>query len=154
MEVPYQPRDLRTLALTSRVLQEAMRMYPPAPAVVRRVEHDTIVCGYRVPAGADLVVSIWALHRDPAIWHDPTRFDPDRFLPSAVEQRDRWAYLPFGAGPRSCIGDHFALTEATIALVSLTRKLRIESMDDTFPMAVPFTLTAEGRVPARITPRS
>lgn len=145
--------DVPRLATTGRVLQEAMRLYPPGSFLPRRAMQDTTVEGYRISAGTDVVVSTWAIHRDPALWPDPTRFDPDRFLPEVTQHRDRWAYLPFGGGPRSCVGDHFAMTEATLALATLVRRLRITSTGRAFPYTVPFTLVAKGPVPAAVRPR-
>ena len=95
-----------------------------------------------------------ALHTDPALWPNPHRFDPDRFLPEASHGRDRWQYLPFGAGPRSCIGDHFAMLEATLGLATIVRAVRVESLEPEFPLAVPFTMTAGGPIPAVVTARS
>lgn len=145
--------DLPTLAVTSRVVQEAMRLYPPAAALPRRATQHTSIGGYRIPKGTDVFVSTWAMHRDPSLWPDPTRFDPDRFLPERVKARSRWAYLPFGGGPRSCVGDHFAMAEASIALASLVRRVEIDALADDFPLTVPFTLTAKGPIPARVRPR-
>lgn len=146
--------DLPHLAVTCRVLQEAMRLYPPGAALPRRTTQDTSIGGYRIPEGTDVYVSTWAIHRDPGIWPDPTRFDPDRFLAERVAERSRWAYLPFGAGPRSCMGDHFAMTEAAIALATLIRRTQLESIEDEFPLTVPFTLTAKGPIPARVRARA
>lgn len=146
--------DLPALPLTVRVIHEALRLCPPGAAIERSVEHDVAVDGFRVEAGHEVVVGIWALHRDPAIWGpDAEEFDPDRFLPERSAGRDRWAYLPFGGGSRSCIGDHFAMTEATIALATLVRSVELESVDDTFETALPFTLTAAGPVPVRVRQR-
>ena len=145
--------DLADLPLTQRVLKEAMRLYPPAALVVRGAVTDTEVDGFRVPAGATALVSFWAIHRDPRLWHEPTRFDPDRFLPEHERARDRWAYLPFGGGPRSCIGERFAMLEATIGLATLVRAFHIDTHGETLPVTVPFTLTADGPIPATVTPR-
>lgn len=147
------PADLHSLPLTTRVLHEAMRLCPPAPAVGRFVERDTVVDGYLVPAGSEVLVSIYALNRDPAAWDDPLRFDPDRFLPERSEGRDRWQFIPFGGGPRKCIGAHFAMLEAVIGLATLVRDLRFESLRPTFEVALPFTMTAAGGVPARVSRR-
>jgi cytochrome P450 len=95
-----------------------------------------------------------ALHTDPALWSDPERFDPDRFLPESSHARDRWQYLPFGAGPRSCIGDHFAMLEATLGLATIVRAVRLESLEERFPLTVPFTMTAGGPIPSLVTDRS
>ncbi len=94
---------------------------------------------------------IWAVQRDPALWPDPLTFDPDRFTPEKRKQLDRWQYLPFGAGPRSCIGDHFAMLEATLALATIIGRCQITLARPTnFPVAVPFTTVAAGPVPVRI----
>ena len=145
--------DLADLPLTGRVLKEAMRLYPSAATVVRGAVTDTAVDGYHVPAGATALVGIWAIHRDPQLWPDPTRFDPDRFLPAHERARDRWTYLPFGGGPRSCIGERFAMLEATIGLATLVRRFHIETSGATLPVTVPFTLTADGPIHATVTPR-
>lgn len=146
--------DLPSLPLTVRVIHEALRLCPPGAAIERSVEHDVAVDGYRIEAGHEVMVSIWALHRDPSIWGaDAEEFDPERFLPERSIGRDRWAYLPFGGGGRSCIGDHFAMSEAVIALATLTRAVEFESVEDDFEVALPFTLTAAGPVPVRVRPR-
>ena len=146
--------DIPRLAYTVQVIHEALRLCPPAAAVGRLTMRDVIIDGHRVPAGTNVIIGIYALHRDPDLWEQPTRFDPDRFCPDRSAGRDRWQYLPFGAGPRSCIGDHFAMLEATIGLASIIRLARVESLEPDFPLAVPFTMTAGAPIPARISPRS
>jgi cytochrome P450 len=96
------------------------------------------------------MVGIYALHRDPALWDNPLVFDPDRFSPENSKGRDRWQYLPFGGGPRSCIGDHFAMLEATLGLATTIRLAEIRSLDDDFPLAVPFTTVAAAPILARV----
>jgi cytochrome P450 len=151
---PLDAEDVPALELTTRVVHESLRLCPPAAVVARLAMRDVMVDGWRVPAGSNVVVGIMALHTDPALWPDPQRFDPDRFLPEHSRGRDRWQYLPFGAGPRSCIGDHFAMLEATLGLATIVRAVRIESLEPRFPLAVPFTMTAGGPIPARVTVRS
>ena len=146
--------DIPRLAYTGQVIQEALRLCPPAAAVGRLTMRDVIIDGHRVPSGTNVIVGIYALHRDPDLWEQPTRFDPDRFDPDRSAGRDRWQYLPFGAGPRSCIGDHFAMLEATIGLASIIRLARVDSLEPTFPLAVPFTMTAAAPILARISRRS
>jgi cytochrome P450 len=115
---------------------------------------DVMVDGFRIPAGTNLVVGVYALHRDPALWDQPTVFDPDRFSPERSRGRNRWQFLPFGGGPRSCIGDHFAMLEAILGLATLVRSIEITSLDDNFPVALPFTMTAGAPIPARVNARS
>lgn len=144
------PDDAPTLRYTVQVLHEALRLCPPAATTGRTATRDIEVGGYRVEAGTMLVVGIYALHRDPALWDHPLTFDPDRFNPQNSEGRDRWQYLPFGAGPRSCIGDHFAMLEATLALATIIRRAEIQSIDADFAMIVPFTTVAAEPIRARV----
>jgi cytochrome P450 len=109
------------LVYTRQVLQEAMRLYPPAAVVVREAVRDMEIGGHALAAGAQVYVPIYAVHRHAQLWSDPDAFDPERFAPEAVKARHRYAYLPFGAGPRICIGMSFALIEAALILATLLR---------------------------------
>ncbi|HEY2501380.1 MAG TPA: cytochrome P450 [Mycobacterium sp.] len=144
------PDDVAELGLTVRVLHEALRLCPPAAGTLRTPTRDIVVDGYRVEAESIALVSFYAMHRDPALWEDPLRFDPDRFLPERSKGRSRWQYLPFGGGPRSCIGDHFAMLEATLALATIIRTAEIESLGLDFPLETPFTVVAAAPVRARV----
>jgi cytochrome P450 len=144
------PEDVPALGYTVQVLHEALRLCPPGAATSRMAMRDVEVDGYRVEAGTMLAVGIYALHRDPALWDHPLIFDPNRFSPQNSRGRDRWQYLPFGAGPRSCIGDHFAMLEATLALATIIRRSEIHSIDADFPMIVPFTTVAAAPIRARV----
>jgi len=148
------PEDLPRLEYTAQVLHEGLRLCPPGAAVARMAMQDIEVDGYRVEAGTMVLVGIYALHRDPALWDDPLVFDPDRFSPENSKGRDRWQYLPFGGGPRSCIGDHFAMLEATLGLATTIRLAEVRSLDDDFPLAVPFTTIAAAPIRARVRPRN
>jgi cytochrome P450 len=141
--------DVPRLRYTVQVLHEALRLCPPAPAVGRMVMADIEVDGYRLPAGTVALVAIYAIHRDPALWEDPLRFDPDRFSPERCKGRNRWQYLPFGGGPRGCIGDHFAMLEATLALATILRRVKIDSLSGDFPTVTPFTMIAAAPIRAR-----
>ncbi|MFN2562645.1 MAG: cytochrome P450 [Jatrophihabitans sp.] len=152
-ERPLSVDDVAALPYTTQVLHEALRLCPPAPAIGRMAMKDVVVDGYRVPAGTNLVVGIYALHRDPELWDDPYRFDPDRFAAERSHGRDRWQFLPFGGGPRSCIGDHFAMLEAVLGLASVVRSAEIVSLDEDFPLALPFTMVAGGPIRARVRAR-
>jgi cytochrome P450 len=142
--------DVPRLRYTMQVLHEALRLCPPAPAVGRTVMADIEVDGYRLPAGTCAIVAIYAMHRDPALWEDPLRFDPDRFSPERSKDRNRWQYLPFGGGPRACIGDHFAMLEATLALATIVRRAKICSLSGDFPTVTPLTMIAAAPVRARV----
>ena len=120
---------LPELVYARAVVHEVMRLYPPAFTLARLAIADDEAGGVAIPAGTIVLISPWVLHRHRRLWHDPERFDPDRFLPG-VPPPDRFAYLPFGIGPRVCIGAQFALTEATLVLAAMVRAFRIERADD------------------------
>ncbi|HET7666033.1 MAG TPA: cytochrome P450 [Mycobacterium sp.] len=143
------PDDVPRLEYTTKVLHETLRLCPPGAAVARVAVQDVEVDGYRVEAGTVLLVGIYAMHRDPTLWDQPLEFRPDRFERENSKNRDRWQYLPFGAGPRSCIGDHFAMLEATLALATIVRKTEIHSVTEHFPMIVPFTTVAAEPIEVR-----
>ncbi len=118
--------ELPKLPFTKAVLDEAMRLFPPAWMVPRSVTTDDEVAGYRLPAGSVVVVSPWVTHRDRRLWDNPEGFDPDRFLDAvAARERPRYAYFPFGGGPHQCIGMGFALMEAQLVLASLSQRARL-----------------------------
>jgi cytochrome P450 len=143
------PEDVAQLEYTTKVLHEALRLCPPGAAMARMAMQDVEVDGYRVEAGTMLIVGIYAMHRDAMLWDQPLVFQPDRFDRENSRDRDRWQYLPFGAGPRSCIGDHFAMLEATLALATIIRRTEIQSVSGEFPMIVPFTTVAAEPILAR-----
>ena len=113
--------DLPRLGTVLRVFKEALRMYPPLPLYSRDTLEDIVIGGYEIPAKTPILISPYATHHRPELWTDADRFDPDRFLPNADASRHRYAYIPFSAGPRICIGNHFALMEATLVLTTLLR---------------------------------
>ncbi|WP_437281102.1 cytochrome P450 [Sorangium sp. So ce375] len=117
--------DLSRMEYTKMVIQEAMRLYPPSWIVPRTVKEDDQICGYPVPAGATVIVSQYVMHNDPAFWEAPAEFDPERFTPERSAARPRYSFMPFGGGPRQCIGNLFAMMEAQILLVVLLRRLRM-----------------------------
>lgn len=146
-------RDTAALPFTVHVIHEALRLCPPAAAIARLATRETVVDGFRIERGTNVLVGVYAMHRDPALWEAPEAFDPDRFSAERSRGRDRWQYLPFGAGARSCIGDHFAMLEATLGLASIVRRRRVTSLDAGFPLALPFTMTADGPISARVETR-
>lgn len=147
------PDDMSRLSYTVQVLHEALRLCPPGATGARMAMRDVEIDGYRVEAGTLLLFGIMSVQRDPALWNDPLTFDPDRFSPEKSKARDRWQYLPFGGGPRSCIGDHFAMLEATLALATIIRCVEIRSLDDDFPVATPFTTVAAAPIRAFVKKR-
>jgi len=118
--------DLRRLTYTLQVIQEGMRLYPPAFAIGRQPVVDDEILGEKIPAGSVLFISIGALHRDPRYWERPHDFYPEHFDPEREKQRPRLAYMPFGAGPRMCIGNHFALMEMQLLLALFVRQFDFE----------------------------
>mgnify|MGYP006265531535 CR=1 FL=1 len=145
--------DVPRLHYTVQVLHEALRLCPPAAGVIREATRDVEIDGYRVESGSILIVGISAIHRDPGLWDRPLLFDPDRFAPVVRKGIDRWQYLPFGAGPRACIGDHFAMLEAALALATVIGRCEIHSCSDVFPLRSPFTTVADGPIRVRVAPR-
>ena len=111
------------------VFEEAIRLYPPAAILSRQAIADDEILGAPVPAGTVVVVSPYVLHRRRGLWSDPDAFDPSRFLGDGREHIDRFAYIPFGAGPRVCIGMAFAMQEAVIVLANLLRSFRLELVE-------------------------
>jgi cytochrome P450 len=117
--------DLPRLRYTRMVVEEVMRLYPPVWALTRRAQQDDEVGGYHVPAGADVLVCPYTLHRHPDFWADPDSFRPGNFEPDYAGARPRYAYLPFGAGPRFCVGNHLGMMEAIFVLAVAARDLRL-----------------------------
>lgn len=111
------------------VLEEALRLYPPAPMLSRAAIADDELSGVAIPAGTVVMVSTFVLHRRRGLWDDPDAFDPSRFLGARRERIDRFAYIPFGAGPRVCIGASFAMQEALILLAYLLRAFRFDLVE-------------------------
>ena len=147
------PADVSRLGYTVQVLHEALRLCPPAAGVGRMAVRDMVVDGYRVEEGTLVLVGIYAVHRDPDVWPQPLDFDPERFSPEAMKALDRWQFIPFAGGSRSCIGEHFARLETTLALATIVRAKEIRSLDDDFPVDVPFTTVAKGPIRAQVTAR-
>ncbi|MGO4423483.1 cytochrome P450, partial [Streptomyces sp. MCAF7] len=140
--------DLEALPRLTMVLKEAMRLFPPSPAVSRLAVAETVIGGRRIPAGAAVLVSQWVAHRHPAYWEDPERFDPERFTPQAEADRPRYAYFPFGGGPRACIGQHFSTLHSVLSLATLLRAYEVEDATDggDIPLGAGITLLTKGPI--------
>jgi epi-isozizaene 5-monooxygenase len=118
--------DVRKLAHTNNVIVETMRLQPPVWILTRRAVAETELGGYRIPAGADLVYSPYAIQRDPRSYERNTEFDPDRWLPERVKDLPKYAMTPFGVGNRKCPSDHFSMAMLTILTAEVARKWRFE----------------------------
>ncbi len=118
--------DLKAMQYTRQVMEESMRCYPPAWATGREALTTDHIQGYQVEKGELVFLSINNLHHDPELWENPDEFNPDRFSPEQVKARSKGHYIPFGAGPRMCIGNHFALMEIQLLLACMIRKFDFE----------------------------
>ncbi len=134
--------DLPQLPYTLQVFKETMRLYPPAYIISRMSLHDVDVAGYHVEQGRTVLMSPYTLHRRADYFPDPLRFDPERFTPENEKRIPRYAYLPFGAGPRICIGNHFALMEGQLLLAALAQRVR-------FRLASPERVAADPKITLR-----
>jgi cytochrome P450 len=143
--------DLVRLPYTTTVIQEAMRLYPPVWGLTRRSLAADEVGGYRVPAGADVMISPYTLHRHPGFWPDPDQFRPERFASSAAVTTHRYAYIPFGAGPRVCVGSHLGMMEATLIAAMVAREFRFELAVGARPAPeAMLSLRVRGGLPVRV----
>jgi cytochrome P450 len=145
--------DFERLKFTRAVIDETMRLYPPAFLIARAASGPDTIMGLPVKKKDVILIAPWLLHRHEKLWRDPNAFIPQRFMPGAPPP-DRFAYLPFGAGARVCIGAHFALVEATLALAKIIGTFRVELLDNEPVMPIGVVTTQPDRSPMfRITPR-
>jgi cytochrome P450 len=148
------PEILPRLVVTKAVVEEALRLYPAAPSITRQPIDEDVVGGEKVDSRTRIIVSPWILHRHFSLWREPAHFDPSRFLPGARDRIDRFAYLPFGAGPRICIGASFAIQEAVILLAAICRNFRLDLVEGHQVRPVQrVTLRPEGGLPMIMTSR-
>jgi cytochrome P450 len=150
--------DLPRLRRVEMVLSESMRLFPPAWAVGRRAMERAVIAGFEIPKGSLLIVSQWLLHRDERYFRNASRFDPTRWSSEAQQSRPFYAYFPFGAGPRQCIGEGFAWTEALLLIAGIAQRwqLRLVEGHPVEPQAVVtlrpkygMKMVAERRAPAQ-----
>ncbi|MGV1954690.1 cytochrome P450 [Agrobacterium sp. 22-214-1] len=151
---PVAAEHIARLTYTRQVFSEAMRLYPPAPVVTRTALQDFRLGEHDIPAGTVLYVPIYAVHRHTTLWEEPDRFDPSHFEPEKVKARHRYAYMPFGAGPRVCIGNAFAMMEAVAILAVLLQDVRLKNKGpaDTEPL-MRVTLRPENRLMMQVSSR-
>jgi cytochrome P450 len=109
-------------------IDETLRLYPPVWVTNRACLAEDVICGQRIPAGDIVMIPPYVLHRLPEFWPDPERFDPQRFSPDRSAGRPRFAYIPFGAGPRQCIGNNFALMEAQLIFATIAQRYRLQAL--------------------------
>lgn len=147
--------DLPQLTYTRQVLDETLRLYPPAWILTRTNLADDELCGYPIPAHTYLGISPFVMHRHPAYWDAPARFDPDRFLPERTKQLHRFVYFPFGGGLRLCIGKGFAQVEAHLILAALAQRCRLTLVPNTrVELQADVTLRPKNGLPMNIEPTS
>lgn len=143
--------DLPRLTFTRMVIQEAMRLYPPAWMVGRRPKEEDVVAGFRIPAQTNILMTIYEIHRHPDWWEEPEAFIPDRFAPEKVNKMHKFQYFPFGGGPRMCIGYHFAMMEMQIILATLGQRFDLELAQAHAPKMEPLiTLRPKSGIHMRI----
>ena len=144
--------SMRTLPYSMQVIQEVLRLYPPAWAFSRQVLNDEVVGGYLIPKNQQVLINTYILHRNTAYWDNPEVFNPDNFLPEKIKERPTYAYLPFGGGPRLCIGNNFALMEMQIMLVALVRHFDFDPIETVIPEPQ-ITLKPKGGMKLRVSQR-
>lgn len=151
---PLTLETLDQLVWTQAIIEEALRLYPPAPLIGRMARSEDTLGKMRVARGTTILISPWVLHRHARLWKDPDLFQPERFLPGQREHIPRFAYLPFGGGPRQCLGMGFAMQEATVILATLLSQLRFFQADkNPVRLCQRFTLQTETPLLMRVEPR-
>jgi len=151
---PIDAAHVEGLAFCRQVIQEAMRLFPPAPGIARISKAPVKIGGAQFPPGTRIHIPVFALHRNAGLWDNPDAFDPDRFAPDLVKARPRFAYLPFGGGPRVCIGGGFAMLEAAAILATVVRAFRFDPVAGHKPKPVArVTLRPAGGMPLLVTER-
>lgn len=144
--------DLQQLPYTRALFDEALRLYPPVPAIQRKTMTRTTLGGLTLPAGAIILVGLYNLHRHPAFWPNPERFQPERWLKSELPSA-RCAYLPFGAGPRACVGTHFATVEGPLLLALIGRHYDLQLAQESVEPEVMVTLRPKNGIRMTLQPR-
>ncbi|XP_039315060.1 cytochrome P450 4C1 isoform X2 [Solenopsis invicta] len=127
-ETPASVKEITQLKYLDRIIKETLRIFPSVPLITRIFTEDVKLDKYIIPKDITIVLPIISTHRNPEVWPEPMKFDPDRFLPENSKGRNPYAYVPFSAGPRNCIGQRFALLEEKIVLTAILRKWRVKSV--------------------------
>ncbi|KAL6446830.1 hypothetical protein ACFW04_001335 [Cataglyphis niger] len=122
------------------IIKETLRLFPSVPIITRKLAENVKMGNYTFPKDTTIVLGISLTHRNPEVWSDPKKFDPDRFLPDNSKHRNPYAYIPFSAGPRNCIGQKFALLEEKAILTAILRKWRVKSVKTIDTIQYGFTI--------------
>lgn len=141
---------LKSLKYLECCVKEGLRLCPSVPFIGRRLHEDMQINGYDIPKGTILFVYIYMLHRDPDVFPNPETFDPSRFLPENSVGRHPFAFVPFSAGPRNCIGQRFAMSELKIVLAYLLRHFRFESLDERDKISAMMEMVYRPKSPLRL----
>jgi cytochrome P450 len=147
--------DVPRLRFTQMVVEESLRLYPPAHSVTRIALGPDRLGEVAIRKGAVVIISPWLMHRNPTLWHEPERFRPERFDPEHGTERSRYTYIPFGAGPRICVGASFAMTETVVVLATILQRWRVRLVPDhaVEPVAL-ITMRPRNGLRATVEPRS
>lgn len=133
--------DLPRLRYARTVIDETMRLYPPVWVISRQAIADDAMSGYRIPAGSEILIFPYITHRHPQWWPEPDKFYPERFAPENAPSRQKFAYIPFGAGPRACLGLNFAVTEIQVVLALLMQRFHLQPAAETEPVSAEPSVT-------------
>jgi cytochrome P450 len=152
---PATADDLASLPLADAIVKESMRLYPPAHTIGREATRDLRLGPFELPAHTSILISPWAMHHDPRFFPDPEAFHPDRWLDGSTAKLPKNAYMPFGGGPRVCVGNHFAIMEAVLVLVTIAQRARFERLSrDSIGVQPAITLRPLGGLPLRVRRRA
>jgi len=149
---------LHKMEYLDMVINEALRMYPPAFVLQRDCNETCTIKGVTIPSGMPVMIPCYAIHHDPEIWSEPEKFDPERFTEAEKAKRHPYTFMPFGYGPHNCVGMRFALLEIKLTLVRLLKKYKLERTEKTAPPPLGYVVGAvltcpKGKIMLKVSPR-